>query len=135
MKRETGLFRKAWIFFKKGKSEIWFVISLYNTIQLWTIQGINPYRGCCVLVLLGVSAFFLGIFLTKKVETTNPYVNPYTQDNIKASILFYEAFKIYIENELEFDLDEAESNLNIALEKVNEALKIRYKWRDKGLLK
>jgi len=124
MKRQTGLFRKSWIFFKKGKSEIWFLISLYNTIQLWTLRGLNIYNGVLFLIALAISAFFLGIVLTKKVDTTNPYVNPYTQDNIKASILFYQAMREWFKG-----------NTDKAFELIDKSLEIRYKWLDKGLLK
>jgi len=133
MKRHTGILRKMWIFFKKGKAEIWFLISLYNTIQLWALGGVNITYGIMALIGLAIGAFFIGIVLTKKVETTNPYVNPYTQDNIKASILFYEAFKLYLED-CERIVQEKEK-LKESINKVDEALQIRYNWLDRSLLR
>jgi len=120
MSTETGTIRKLWTYFKKGKAEIWFLLSLYNTIQLWSIRGQKPELGISIILLLSIVSIGVGYYIIKNVETTNPFVNPYTQDSLISTIS--------LQNGL---IELAKGNNEKAIEYFLEAKRLRDKWIDK----
>lgn len=88
MKKETDFIRKLWDYFKNGKSEISFLISLY---QLYLIYLIRDNNSLDHVVLIGIGFFIvsivIGFFSVKKVKPTTVYTNPFSQDNIDLSLL------------------------------------------------
>lgn len=84
-KKETGPFRTAWNYFKRGKSEINFLLTIYNTIIIIWAGG-NGKTGILVgfsLIfgfLLFLVALIVGKYSLEKVDPTVAYLNPFTQD-------------------------------------------------------
>lgn len=117
MKSETDIFRQILIYFRKGKSELWFLIGIYNTIQLWYLSEGKVSNLLMIIFGSLIICILFGYIVIKKLETSNPYVNPFTQDTITASLLFYEALKYMI-------LEDREK----ALFNIEEAIKLRERW-------
>ena len=87
MKRETGRFRENWNYFKRGKSEINFLLNIYQTILIiWAGSRIAGgfwdliFFSIMFLVSLFFIALIVGKYSLKKVDTSLPYINPFTQD-------------------------------------------------------
>jgi hypothetical protein len=100
-KKQTGLFRKLWVIFRDGKGEIWFLMSLYNTFQLWKMRQQNMNTFYLMMIGLFGLALVWGYIDIKKVKTSNPYLQPYAQDTLKASILLYDGFIELIDGQME----------------------------------
>jgi hypothetical protein len=60
--------RKNWSYIKRGKTELWFLLSVYNTILLYS----SRYR------------------ILNKVDIINPKILPFTQDNIQSAYFLNE---------------------------------------------
>lgn len=119
MSKQTGLFRKLWIYFKKGKTEIWFLIGIWNTIQLWGLRGQDQRFIVILFGVFSIGSLFVGYILIKKVETTQTYVSPATQDAIKSSVNINEGF-----------IQLCLGNNDIAIRYFKEARRLREKWLD-----
>ena len=87
MIRETGPFRRYWNYFKRGKSEINFLLNIYQTIIIiWAGGTITGNTGSLIAfsICFGVFLFLVSLVIGKysltKVDTSMPYINPFTQD-------------------------------------------------------
>jgi hypothetical protein len=118
--KETDPIRKLWQIFKAGKNEIFFIISLYNMFQLWRVTENdmnNFYKLLFGLVILGL---LIGYVEIKKLRPSQTFLNPYTQDNIRAGLLQTEGF-----------IETIKGNKELAIEKFIESINIRKRWLDK----
>ena len=87
MKQETGPIRRYWNYFKRGKSEINFLLNIYQTIIIiWAGGSITGNAGSLVVfsIIFGVGLFIVSLIIGKysltKVDTALPFINPFTQD-------------------------------------------------------
>jgi hypothetical protein len=127
--RKTGIMRKTWTYFKKGKAEITFVLSIYNTVLIWwSLGNLNVYfKNIKTFIMLFapiylIISIIMGKYITRNVETTNAYINPFTQDSLTAGILTSEAL-----------MDFFDGNTNSAVSKLKQSIEIRERWIDKWL--
>ena len=127
--RKTGIIRKTWTYFKKGKAEITFVLSIYNTVLIWwSLGNLNVYfKNIKIFIMLFapiylIISIIMGKYITRNVDTTNAYINPFTQDNLTAGILTSEAL-----------MDFFDGNTNSAVSKIKQSIEIRERWIDKWL--
>ena len=113
--------RKVWTYFKKGKGELALVISLYNT---YMISKIAENENITLFILFTISFFIgsiiVGYVTTKHVDTTNPLVNPYIQETIKAEIEFRKGIISLLKNEP----DEA-------IAQIQRSIQLRENWIDR----
>lgn len=75
--------------------------------------------GISIILCMLILSLIVGYITIKKIEPTNPFVTPFTQDSIEASILFYTAFQLYIEG----DPENAHRLLNKSIE-------LRKRWQN-----
>jgi hypothetical protein len=127
--RKTGIIRKTWTYFKKGKAEITFVLSIYNTVLIWwSLGNLNVYfKNIKIFIMLFapiylIISIIMGKYITRNVETTNAYINPFTQDSLTAGILTSEALMEFFDG-----------NRNSAVSKLKQSIEIRERWIDKWL--
>lgn len=104
--KETGRFRQLWIYFKKGKNEINFLMNIYQTlILIFSISFIGdmPLR----LIILGTFLFaisfmfiavIIGRYTAKKVDPSGAFISPYAQDENQYRLNLSRGF-IYMINE------------------------------------
>lgn len=125
--KKTGQTRKLWVFFKRGRSELQLFVSLISSIFVWyslgNLERVIPNLFDFVKVFVPVyviSSLLLGYYVIKKVDTTRPYINPFTQDNINSSIYENEALIEYMRG-----------NNEKAIELLTNAQILRKKWVDK----
>ena len=64
----------------------------------------------------------MGKYITRNVETTNAYINPFTQDSLTAGILTSEALMEFFDG-----------NRKSAISKLKQSIEIRERWIDKWL--
>ena len=87
-RKQTDRLRKLYKYFKAGRGEISFAISLYQLFLLFQLSGVNAYlrivMAGSIISLLGVSIGWVSI---KYLDTTSPYVMPYTQSYIRKDVL------------------------------------------------
>lgn len=124
MKRETGRFRELWNYFKRGKSEINFLLNIYQTlIIIWAGTQISGNFWNMVilsgvfLVILFIASLFIGKYSLTKVDTALPYIRPFAQDVTKYRILMARGNR-----------DLAEGFDSLAKEKFAEAERILSRW-------
>jgi hypothetical protein len=127
--KNTGTLRKTWVYFKKGKNESAFLLSIYNTVLIWWNLGNWDayFKNMKLFIILFFPTFIIisilvGKYVTRNVDTTNPYINPFTQDNISAGILSSEAL-----------MDFFDGNIGLAKTKIKQSITIRERWMDKWL--
>ncbi len=106
MIRETGRFRVRWNYFKRGKSEINFLLTIYNTILIiWAGGTITGNTGSLISfsIVFGVVLFFvslvIGKYSLKKLDTSMPYINPFIQDVTRHRSLMAEGQKALASND------------------------------------
>ena len=126
VKKETDIFRKTYKYFKAGKGEISFFVSMYQLFLLFVLAGdyalIKVIILGCVLIVLN---FLAGWYSVKKLDTTSPYVMPYTQDYIKKDVLELKALASFFEQmHNKGYIDSLPQDL------IFEALPLREKWVD-----
>jgi len=122
--KKTGLLRKTWTYFKKGKTEIAFVLSIYNTVLIWWKLGdLNLFfKNINTFIMLFTPIYFvisiiMGKYITINVDTTIPFVNPFTQDSIVAGVLSSEAL-----------IDWFDGDKELAISKIKQSIAIRERW-------
>lgn len=85
---ETGVLRTYWMFFKKGKNELNFILNVYQTlILIFSISFIGELPlNTIALVTVAFGLFFLalavyvGRYSAHKVDPQAIYMSPYHQD-------------------------------------------------------
>lgn len=85
--KETGFFRRQWNYFKRGKSELNFLLNIYQTlVLLWGVGFIAGGWGNLITftMIFGIVLFALSLGIGKysleKLDPTLPFINPFTQD-------------------------------------------------------
>jgi uncharacterized protein HemY len=83
--------RKNWSYIKRGKTELWFLLSVYNTILLYS----SRYRISLSLIIMFITLimvvfYIAGYYLINKVDIINPKILPFTQDNIQSAYFLNE---------------------------------------------
>lgn len=85
--KETGFFRRQWNYFKRGKSEINFLLNIYQTLVI--IWAGSQISGSFLKLLIATSIFgviilivslIIGKYSLTKLDTSLPYINPFAQD-------------------------------------------------------
>lgn len=114
----TDFLKNSWSYIKRGKTEMWFLLSLYNTFLLYTMRY-DISVSIFIIVLFGfiLSSYFTGYYLIKKVDIVNPKINPFTQDNVQSAFFLNEGL-IYL----------AEGNNDKAKELFIKSRELRRKW-------
>lgn len=86
----TGPLRKVWNKFKRGMSEINFILNITQTLViLWTAQNYREMFTNFYVFFIGasmmiaVAAISVGGFAIKNVDPTLSIINPFAQDMIK----------------------------------------------------
>jgi hypothetical protein len=86
--KETGVFRRQWNYFKRGKGELNFLLNVYQTLVLiWGVDVLTKDNNTgliVITVLFGVFIFTLSLIIGKyslvKVDPTLVFLNPFAQD-------------------------------------------------------
>jgi hypothetical protein len=89
--REESKIRQNWNYFKRGKSELNFLLNVYQTLVLiWGIDVLTKSgdnRLIIITVVFGVlvfiSSLLIGKYSLEKVDTQLVYINPFVQDVVK----------------------------------------------------
>lgn len=85
--KDTKLFRKLYIYFKKGKGEIFFLISLYNTYLISKLSSDNIEVFLMGLIFtLFIVSIIVGYISAKYITPTTQIISPYAQDSILSGI-------------------------------------------------
>lgn len=129
VKKETDLIRKLYKYFKSGKGEIAFLISIYQLFLLFELTG-NQAIIKIFFVSIGITiiGLIIGYVSVKKLDTTSPYVMPYTQDYIKKDVL-----QLYALLEIVDELNKKGIETGNARKYILEGLKYREKWLDEPI--
>jgi hypothetical protein len=88
---EISFSKNSWSYIKRGKSEMWFLLSIYNTILLYSTR----YNISISMIIIAVLSFVIlsyvvGYYLIKRVDIVNPKIIPFTQDNIQSAYFLNE---------------------------------------------
>ena len=85
--KETGFFRRQWNYFKRGKSELNFILNIYQTIIIiWGVGTITQVFNNLISfsILFAFVLFLLSLAIGKYsltvIDTALPYINPFSQD-------------------------------------------------------
>jgi hypothetical protein len=129
VKKETDLIRKMYKYFKSDKGEIAFLISIYQLFLLFELTG-NKAITRIFLVSIGliIIGLIIGYVSVKKLDTTSPYVMPYTQDYIRKDCLELIAMRNML-----MQLEEKEIINSEPRELIDKALEHRLKWLDEPI--
>lgn len=87
IEKDTGPLRQNWNYFKRGKSEINFLLNIYQTIIIiwagsriaggfWDLLIFSGIFGIALLII----SVIIGKYSLTKVDTSMPFINPFTQD-------------------------------------------------------
>ncbi len=119
--KEKGKIRTLWTYFKKGKAELWFILSIYNSFILSQLKGNTVMHIIYVWLILGFigGSIIIGWYVTKRIETQTPYISPYTQDFLKA--------ELYLSNAIGYLICGQHEQ---ALSEIQECRRLREKWID-----
>ena len=94
---------QVWNYFKKGRSEIGLILSLYTMALTYSIRYDFDFTGTqyvLIIVVFFVLCAFLGVFLAEKVEPENQRISPYAQDGVKCALDFQIAMMYYFDNDI-----------------------------------
>jgi hypothetical protein len=86
IEKETGPIRRYWNYFKRGKSEINFLLNIYQTIVIiWGASNKGNIKALMIFtvffgILLFVASIVIGKYSLTKVDPSLPYINPFAQD-------------------------------------------------------
>lgn len=101
-----------WLYFKKGRNEISFVYTAFNTILLIslvfdTTLTTNQYAmfGAGFIV----ASMVLGVFINNEVEPQNSVINPFTVDNMLSLITMMRAMQLSYGGEYDEAIKEMEN--------------------------
>ena len=90
MSENTGPMRKVWNKFKRGMSEINFILNITQTLViLWTAKSFgqvftNFYVFFIIATMgIAISAITVGGFAIKNVDPTLSILNPFAQDMVR----------------------------------------------------
>jgi len=133
-RKETDIIRKMYKYFKSGKGEIAFFISLYQLYLLFELSGNEAIiRVIFVTILLGITGLVIGYVSIKKLDTTSPYVMPYTQDYIRKDTLELIAEREFIYSLMCGDDEIKKEHYDNIIKLLDYAIKIREKWLDEPI--
>lgn len=88
MKNEyTGPLREQWNYFKRGKSELNFLLNIFQTvIMIWAAGTVADIFGDIITfsiifaIGLAVASLIVGKYSLTRVDTSIAYINPFAQD-------------------------------------------------------
>lgn len=126
MKREhTGPIREMWNYFKRGKSELNFLLNVYQTIILiWGVDAMTKSDNTGLIIVtigFGVFIFILSLIIGKySLTTVDPaliFINPFNQDIVVFRGLLAEGLELM-----------ANGDTNGAREKFRKGAEITDRW-------
>lgn len=116
---KTWLIR-IWLYFKKGRNEISFFYTSFNTVLLISLAfDIQLTTRQYALFGVGflIAAIVFGKFITREVEPQNSIINPFTRDNIESQCVMMKAMQLSMNGDYEE-----------AIKVMDYALLLREKW-------
>jgi len=94
---------QVWNYFKKGRSEIGLILSLYTMALTYSIRYDFDFTNNQYVLIIGVFfvvCSFLGVFLAEKVEPENQRISPFAQDGVKCALDFQIAMIYYFDDDI-----------------------------------
>lgn len=115
---------QVWNYFKKGRSELGLILSLYTMALTYSIRYDFEFTGTqyvLIIVVFFVLCAFLGVFLAEKVEPENQRISPFAQDGVKCALDFQIAMIYFFDN----DTVNAKKHMQRAVDRRSKWLKHR----------
>ena len=115
---------QIWNYFKKGRSELGLLLSLYTMALTYSIRYDFDFTGTQYAIIIGVfciACALLGVFLAEKVDPENQRISPYAQDGVKCAL----DFQIAMIYDFQGDTEKAIYHMRKAVDRRSKWLKAR----------
>ncbi len=133
MKKQTDRVRKLYKYFKAGRGEMAFAISLFQLFLLFELTEVDAYVRILIAgVVISLCGVSIGWFSVKYLDTTSPYVMPYTQDYIRKDVLQLRGL-MNLNNALYVNGFINEVQYKKINDDFDRGLKLRSRWLDKPI--